>query len=55
MKPARVDRDMKPEHVRHGVVVTDAEDVDRRRLRRIAEILADILDTPSTPEEHQTP
>jgi hypothetical protein len=45
MKPARaiVDRDMKPENM-PDVAIVRHESIDPRRARRLAEVLADILD-----------
>ncbi|MGE0547580.1 MAG: hypothetical protein AB7O24_04440 [Kofleriaceae bacterium] len=58
MKPARLElehRDVKPAIARHGVVITESEVADDARVRRIAEILADILDRAGTPEEGERP
>lgn len=55
---AVVDRDIKPSNTR-DVVVPDVvelvwhEEVDRPRARRVAEILANILDNETTPGEVQ--
>lgn len=50
-------RDVKPDNTtdRDGIAITWHEERDSRRLRRIGEILADILDNPSTPGERGQP
>jgi hypothetical protein len=51
MKPARaiVDRDLKPENENgnQDVAIVRHESIDPRRARRLAEVLADILDNAS--------
>ncbi len=51
MKVARVELDHDPEPAPELVETTWVEHVDARRLRRVAEILADILDNKTTPAE----
>jgi hypothetical protein len=49
VKPARAiaDRDLKPENGNQVVAIVRHEMIDPRRARRIAEVLADILDNAS--------
>ncbi len=47
--PAIVDRDLKPDNP--DVEIRWVEEVDPKRARRVAEILANILDTAGTPED----
>jgi hypothetical protein len=55
VKPARVivDRDVMTSNAANdrGVELTWHDEIDPRRVRRVAEILADILDNAATPDE----